>query len=54
MTTEEFANSLTSPQYVKLIKVAFGPVPAEIDNMTDEELLHALQDGYYSQSELEA
>jgi len=43
MTIEEFANSLTSEQYISLVNMAFGPVDPEIDSMTDKELLKELE-----------
>lgn len=43
MTAQEFANSLTSEQYIRLLDIAYGEVPAEIAEMTDEELIAALE-----------
>lgn len=39
----EFANSLTSEQYLKLVEFSHGPVPEEFKNMTDNELLSELE-----------
>jgi hypothetical protein len=41
-TLTEFANSLTSEQYLKLVEFAHGPIPQEIKEMTDEEILEEL------------
>lgn len=38
----EFINNLTSKQYLKLLDVAFGEVPADIKSLTDDEILEAL------------
>jgi hypothetical protein len=45
-TITEWANSLTSEQYIRLIKIAHPLTPeeeAQFDDMTDEELLSALK-----------
>lgn len=39
----EFANNLTPEQYLKLIEFARGPIPQEIKDMTDDELLAELE-----------
>jgi hypothetical protein len=39
---EEFVNNLTSEQYLKLLDIAFGEVPADIKSLNDDELLEAL------------
>jgi hypothetical protein len=38
----DFANSLTSEQYLKIVEIAHGPIPQEFRDMTDDELLSAL------------
>ena len=42
MTTQEFADSLTAEQVIRLIEIAHGELPAEIREMSDAELLEAL------------
>jgi hypothetical protein len=45
-TITELVNSLTSEQYLRLIQIAAPLTPeerAEMDEMTDDELLKALQ-----------
>lgn len=39
---QNIADSLTSEQYSKLLDFAYGPVDAEIAQMSDDELLAAL------------
>lgn len=36
------ANSLTPEQYIKLLDIAHGPVPADIAKLSDDELLAEL------------
>lgn len=40
---QSIADSLTPEQYIKLVEVAFGELPEEIQNMSDDELLEALE-----------
>lgn len=42
MTTQEFADSMTPEQVIRLHEIAFGPIPKEISEMSDDELLDAL------------
>lgn len=42
MTMQEFVNSLTADQMAKLHDIAFGEIPDEIKEMSDDELLEAL------------
>ena len=44
MTAQEFADSLTPEQVLKLHEIAHGPIPAEFAEMTDDELIAALFD----------
>ena len=39
----EFANSLSSEQYLKLVEFAHGPIPQEFKDMTDDEILAELR-----------
>lgn len=39
---QEFVNSLTADQMSKLHDIAFGEIPDEIKEMSDDELLAAL------------
>lgn len=39
---DDFVNSLTADQYIELLNIAFGSVPAEVANLTDDELLAEL------------
>lgn len=43
MTITEMVNSMTSEQYINMLNVFFGEVPAEIQAMTDDELLAELE-----------
>ena len=42
MTIEDFANSLTSKQYIELLNIAYGKVEPEIAALSDDELLAEL------------
>lgn len=42
MTITEFVNNMTGEQYIHMLNTFFGEVPAEIDNLTDDELLTEL------------
>ena len=42
MATQEFVDSLTSDQVSKLHDIAFGEIPDDIKDMSDDELLAAL------------
>ena len=42
MTSQEFADNLTAEQVIRLHNIAFGEIPAQIAEMTDEELLTEL------------
>jgi hypothetical protein len=44
MTVQEFADSLTPEQTLRLHEIAYGPVPEEFADMTDDEVLAALFD----------
>ena len=39
---DELVNSLTSEQYINLLNIAYGEVPAVIKALSDDELLEAL------------
>lgn len=40
----KLVNSLTTEQYMKMLEIADGPIPQEIRNMTDDELVKELND----------
>ena len=42
MTITEIVNNMTSEQYLHMLNVFFGEVPAEIANLSDDELLKEL------------
>ena len=42
MTAQEFADSLTPEQVIKLHEIAHGPIQEEFSKMTDDELLAEL------------
>jgi hypothetical protein len=42
MTTQEFVDNLTSQQVSRLHDIAFGEIPSEIKEMSDDELLAEL------------
>lgn len=42
MTITEMVNAMTSEQYLHMLDVFFGEVPAEVHAMTDDELLAEL------------
>ena len=42
MTAQEFADSLTAEQVIRLHEIAYGPLPGDIAEMSDDELLDAL------------
>ena len=44
MTIEDFANSLTTAQYTRLLDIAYGEVPDDILAMSDDEILAELED----------
>ncbi len=39
---DEFINSLTSEEYISFLDKWFGEIPAEIDAMSDDEILAEL------------
>ena len=42
MTTQEFVDNLTAEQYSRLLDIAHGEVPSDIQALSDDELLKAL------------
>jgi hypothetical protein len=42
MTMQEFVDSLTSEQMARLRDIAYGEIPEEIKEMSDDELLAEL------------
>lgn len=42
MTITETVNNMTSEQYIHMLDVFFGEVAADIDALSDDELLAAL------------
>jgi hypothetical protein len=44
MTAQEFADSLTADQVIRLHEIAYGAIPAYIAEMSDDELLAALDE----------
>lgn len=41
---EEFVNSLTTEQYINLLNIVHGEIPAEIQSLSDDELLSKLKE----------
>ena len=39
---QNFIESLTPEQYIKIVEIAHGPLPEDIKNLTDDELLAGL------------
>ena len=44
MTAQEFADSLTAEQVIRLHEIAFGAIPESIQEMSDDDLLAELFD----------
>lgn len=43
MTVTEIVNNMTSDQYLHMLNVFFGEVPADIASLSDDELLKELE-----------